>query len=84
MTDDAKAGIGAIVRKFTADTLQAGPHGALYDLVINAAEKPLIESVLAHHGNNQVRAAAALGVSRTTLRTRMRQFGMLEDRDTHP
>ncbi len=48
----------------------------LHDLVVAAAEKPLIEWVLRHTEGNQIRAAAALGINRNTLRVKIRQLGI--------
>lgn len=47
------------------------PSCAVYDMVINCVEKPLIETVLYHAGGNQTRAAELLGMNRNTLRKKM-------------
>jgi Factor for inversion stimulation Fis, transcriptional activator len=49
----------------------------LYDLVISQVEHALLESALEQTANNQSKAAEILGISRGTLRTRMKRFGML-------
>ncbi len=49
----------------------------LYDLVIGQVEHALLLSVLEQTGQNQSKAAEILGISRGTLRTRMKLFGML-------
>ena len=54
----------------------SGRPRPLYDLVINAAEKPLIEVCLRHSHGNQQRAAFTLGVSRNTLRLKMLKHGI--------
>lgn len=48
----------------------------LYQLVIQEVEKPLLESVMEHVGGNQTRAATALGISRSTLRKKLTQYGI--------
>ncbi|SMF93584.1 Fis family transcriptional regulator, factor for inversion stimulation protein [Methylomagnum ishizawai] len=48
----------------------------LYAMVISEVEKPLIETVLEHCGHNQSRAAQVLGLSRSTLRKKMNQYGI--------
>ena len=48
----------------------------LYELVIATAEKPLIETVLHHTRWNQSHAALTLGIHRTTLRMKMRDYGI--------
>jgi Fis family transcriptional regulator len=47
------------------------PSCAVYDMVINCIEKPLIETVLDHAGGNQTRAAELLGMNRNTLRKKI-------------
>ena len=49
---------------------------AVYDMVINCVEKPLLESVLHRVRGNQSHAAAMLGINRTTLRKKMRVHGI--------
>ena len=49
----------------------------LYDLVISEVEHALLEATLYQSNNNQSKAAEMLGISRGTLRTRMKQFGLL-------
>ena len=50
--------------------------GSLYDRIIGEVERPLIEAMLARHGNNQLRAARAMGINRNTLRKRLDQLGI--------
>ena len=52
------------------------PQG-LYDLVVGQVEHALLEAALAQSNNNQSKAAEILGISRGTLRTRMKLFGLL-------
>lgn len=49
----------------------------LYDLVIGQVENALLEVALAQTNNNQSKAAEILGISRGTLRTRMKLYGLL-------
>ena len=49
---------------------------AVYDMVINCMEKPLLESVLHRVRGNQSHAAAMLGINRNTLRKKMRVHGI--------
>ncbi len=49
------------------------PSCAVYDMVMNCVEKPLIEIVLQHAGGNQTRAAELLGLNRNTLRKKIQQ-----------
>ena len=52
------------------------PSCAVYDMVINCVEKPLIETVLSHAGGNQTRAAELLGLNRNTLRKKILAHGI--------
>lgn len=53
------------------------PH-ALYDMVISAAERPLLAYVMARYQGNLSHAAQALGITRFTLRTKLRAHGLIE------
>jgi two-component system nitrogen regulation response regulator GlnG len=48
----------------------------LYKFVVNAVEKPLIESVLAKTRGNQYKAAQILGINRNTLHTKIKKLGI--------
>lgn len=52
------------------------PPENLHELIMSEVERPLIETVLAHAAGNQSRAAAYLGITRTTLRNRIRRYGL--------
>jgi Fis family transcriptional regulator len=46
------------------------PHG-MYDMVIQAAERPLLEAVMQRTQGNQSLAAQWLGINRNTLRSKL-------------
>ena len=52
----------------------------LYDQALARMETELIARVLRRTGGNQLEAARILGVTRTTLRTKLRQLGIAIDR----
>jgi Fis family transcriptional regulator len=56
--------------------LDGGKPHALYDLVIQSVERPMLQSVLERASGNQSRAAAILGLNRNTLRKKMREHGL--------
>lgn len=62
------------VRRYLA---QAGDEVAddLYRIVLREVEGPLIQEVLRHYDGNQTQAAAALGISRATLRKKLEEAG---------
>lgn len=49
----------------------------LYRFVINEVERPLLEETLRFVDGNQSRCAEVLGVSRGTLRKKLKDFGLL-------
>ena len=51
--------------------LRGTEPGALYDMVVRAVEKPLLDVVMQHAGHNQSRAAEWLGLNRNTLRKKL-------------
>jgi len=48
----------------------------LYDLVLREVEEPLLRAVLDYSEGNQSRAAVILGITRTTLRKKLRTLGL--------
>lgn len=48
----------------------------LHQLVLREVEEPLLRIVLERAAGNQSRAAAMLGMTRATLRKKLRQFGL--------
>ncbi|MDR2128423.1 MAG: Fis family transcriptional regulator [Burkholderiaceae bacterium] len=49
----------------------------LYDMMVKAVEKPLLEVVMDHSSQNQSRAAEWLGMNRNTLRKKLLEHGLL-------
>jgi Fis family transcriptional regulator len=45
-------------------------------MVIREVEKPLIEAVLKHCGQNQTKASKVLGLSRSTLRKKVELYDL--------
>lgn len=52
------------------------PPAQLYTMVISEVEKALFKSVLEHAHHNQSKAAHFLGVSRGTLRKKLKEYGI--------
>jgi len=52
------------------------PPDDLHERFMTEVEAPLIAAVLEHTGGNQSRAAEILGMTRTTLRNRIRRYGL--------
>lgn len=54
------------------------PVTDLYDIVLAEIERPFFEVVLKHTKGNQSKAAILLGLSRGTLRKKLKQLGFLD------
>lgn len=67
--------VARVVQQYLDDMGPTEPDH-LHDTIIQEVEKPLLETVLKHTGGNQSRAAAILGMTRSTLRTRIRRYGL--------
>lgn len=50
----------------------------IYEMVINSAEKPLLEIAMRHANGNQSRAAQLLGINRNTLRSRLLKHQLIK------
>ena len=50
----------------------------LYDMLVAAVEKPLLEVVMAQAQNNQSRAAQWLGLNRNTLRKKLVEHQLID------
>jgi len=48
----------------------------LYKLVLGEVEPPLLETVLRYTRGNQTKAAEILGINRSTLRKKLKQYGL--------
>jgi two-component system nitrogen regulation response regulator GlnG len=59
--------------KFVAERLDAGTDN-LYAEAISIAERQLIRQVLVHTSGNQLKAAQLLGISRVTLRSKLKSL----------
>jgi Fis family transcriptional regulator len=60
------------------DDLRGAEPQAVHDLIIRAAEKPLLEVVMRHAQGNQSKAAAWLGINRNTLRRKLLEHQLIE------
>jgi two-component system, NtrC family, nitrogen regulation response regulator GlnG len=70
------AAVQHLIERIARERPDALDDGTLYDRVIGEVERPLIESMLARHHGNQLRAARALGLNRNTLRKRLDTLGI--------
>ncbi len=68
----------ALTSYFT--TLNGHRPNGLYDLVLGEVERPLFRQVMQYTGGNQSRAAEVLGINRGTLRKKLKEYELLEQR----
>lgn len=54
--------------------LDGQPPHAVYDMVLQSIEKPLLQYVLNRASGNQSKAAEILGINRNTLRKKLQQY----------
>lgn len=59
------------------DTLQGTAPHDLYNMIINAVEKPMLDVVMRQAQGNQSRAAQWLGMNRNTLRKKLLDHGLI-------
>jgi Fis family transcriptional regulator len=60
------------------DDLGGSEPTNLYDMLVKAVEKPLLEMVMDRAQHNQSRAAQWLGLNRNTLRKKLLEHGLAE------
>lgn len=63
------------LERYFAD-LDGHPPCGLHTMVMREVEEPLLRSVLSYVGGNQTRAAEILGMNRSTLRKRLKEYGL--------
>jgi len=64
------------LEKFLKD-LDGESVTSVYAMVIKTVEKPVLEVVMRHVGDNQSQAAVILGINRNTLRKKLGEHGLL-------
>ncbi len=57
--------------------LEGTRPAAIYEMVLRAVERPMLEVVMRQASGNQLRASAMLGINRNTLRKKLQQHGLL-------
>jgi Fis family transcriptional regulator len=62
--------VRATLEQYFRDLRGAEPH-SLHEMIIAAAEKPMLDVVMRHAEGNQSKAAEWLGINRNTLRRKL-------------
>ena len=73
---DIALAVRGLIDRIGRERQGALDDGSLYDRVIAEVERPLIETMLARHGGNQLRTARAIGINRNTLKKRLDVLGI--------
>ena len=79
MTARKESDLCVAVRRAVSDYLRlldGEKPGAVYDMVLQSVERPLLEVILDNAQGNQTRAAEILGMNRNTLRKKLQQYGL--------
>ena len=64
------------LNRYFRDLDGEAPH-AVYDMVVSAVEKSMLEVVMHHAGGNQTLAADILGINRNTLRRKLTDYRLI-------
>ena len=64
-----------VMKQYFKDLDGEKPSG-IYDMVVAAVEKPMLEVVMGQAQGNQTRAAQLLGLNRNTLRKKLKQHDL--------
>ncbi len=67
------------VNDLTRQLLRSG-HADLYREVLSTVDRAILEETMRHFNGNQFQAAERLGISRMTLRNKLRSLGLLIDK----
>ena len=59
-------------------TLNGTKPDNLYNLVIREVEAPLMKKIMEYTENNQTQASKILGINRTTLRTKLKEYKLIK------
>jgi two-component system nitrogen regulation response regulator GlnG len=72
-----------VLERFIAERLRSGSR-EVYSETVSAVERVLLPLVLRHVNGNQVQAAEVLGITRKTLRARLKELGLTITRSVEP
>jgi Fis family transcriptional regulator, factor for inversion stimulation protein len=76
MSNDIADCVRRTLNRYFRDLDGQQPH-AIYDMVMNCAEKPMLEVVMKQANGNQTVAADMLGINRNTLRKKLNEHDLL-------
>jgi Fis family transcriptional regulator len=76
MSNDISDCVRRTLNRYFRDLDGEQPH-AIYDMVMNCVEKPMLEVVMRQANGNQTVAADMLGINRNTLRKKLNDHDLL-------
>jgi Fis family transcriptional regulator, factor for inversion stimulation protein len=76
MSNDISECVKRSLNRYFRDLDGQPPH-AIYDMVLRATEKPMLEVVMKQANGNQTTAAEILGINRNTLRRKLTEYELL-------
>lgn len=76
MSADISDCVRRTLNRYFRDLDGERPH-AIYDMVIHATERPMLEVVMKQANGNQTVAADMLGINRNTLRKKLNEHDLL-------
>jgi Fis family transcriptional regulator, factor for inversion stimulation protein len=71
-----RASVQSALERYFRD-LDGHDVDGVYDMVIGQVEQAMLESIMRHTRSNQTRAADMLGINRSTLRKKLKLYGLL-------
>ena len=73
--NELSSAVRKVMRQYFKD-LDGEKCTGIYEMVVSAVEKPMLEVVMLQAHGNQTRAAELLGLNRNTLRKKLQQHGL--------
>lgn len=74
--DNLQEAVFKNLEKYFSD-LGEQPASDVYNMVLSAVEKPMLQIVMQRADSNQSHAAEMLGINRNTLRKKLQQHGLI-------
>ena len=59
-------------------SLEGAQPGEVYEMVIKAVERPMLQVIMQRADGNQLKASEILGINRNTLRKKLKAHGMIQ------
>ena len=72
--------VTSCVQKYLAE-LDGQLSTEVYQMVLAEVEAPLLEEIMQYTRNNQTKASIMLGLNRGTLRKKLKQYGLIGNKD---